>query len=135
MLCIPKVHPDGKILFRETLSQPKPGAIIFSVKGGGTGAKDVRDLRGVIERDNAAIGVLISLQEPTGPMKAEAAAAAGFYESKAWQARYPRLQLRTVEELLAGKVVERPPGVVQDEALKRAPKAKAATPEHPELEL
>lgn len=125
---------DGKILFRETLSQPKPGVIIFSVKGGGTGVKDVRDLRGVIERDGAAIGVLITLHEPTGPMKAEAAAA-GFYESKAWNAKYPRLQLRTVEELLAGEAVKRPPGALRDEALKRAPRARRAKVADPELEL
>lgn len=126
---------DGKILFRETLSQPKPHAIIFSVKGGGTGVGDVRDLRGVIEREKAAIGVLITLHEPTGPMKTEAAEA-GFYESAAWSAKYPRLQLRTVEELLADKAVERPPGVVQDEALKRAPRAREASGEaHPELKL
>ena len=125
---------DGKILFRETLSQPKPHAIIFSVKGGGTSVKDVRDLVGVLSREGAVIGVLITLYEPTGPMKTEAASA-GFYESKVWNKKYPRLQLRTVEELLAGKAVERPPGVVQDEALKRAPKAKVAGEVHPELEL
>ena len=66
-------------------------------------------------------------------MRSEAAEA-GFYESTAWGQTYPRLQLRTVQELLAGKAVERPPGIVQDEALKRAPKAKPAASEaHPEL--
>ena len=40
----------------------------------------VRDLRGVIEREKAEIGVLLSFEEPTAGMRAEAADA-GFYES------------------------------------------------------
>ena len=43
------------------------------------------------------------------------AAAARFYESKTWQKKYPKLQLRTVAELLEGKAVERPPTVAIDE--------------------
>ena len=125
---------DGKILFREKPGEPKPRAIIFSVKGGGTEVKDVRDLRGVIEREGAAIGVLITLHDPTGSMKTEAADA-GFYESKVWDRKYPRLQLCTVGQLLAGKFVLRPPTLALDESFKRAPKAKAAATVHPELEL
>jgi len=36
--------------------------------------KDVRDLRGVLEREKAAIGILISLQPATAPMETEAPA-------------------------------------------------------------
>ena len=86
--------------------------------------KDVRDLRGVLEREKAAMGVLISLQPPTGPMEAEAASA-GFYTHKMNQQQYPRLQLRTVKELMEGKGIERPSNVAAvDETFKRAPKAK-----------
>jgi len=46
----------------------------------------VRDLRGVIEREKAAIGILVSLQPPTGPMEAEAASA-GFKVHKVNQQR------------------------------------------------
>ena len=49
--------------------------IILSVKGGDLKATDVRDLRGVIEREKAEIGVLLTLEEPTKPMRAEAASA------------------------------------------------------------
>ncbi len=45
------------------------------------GVNHVRDLKGVIEREEAAIGALITLREPTKPMVTEAAAT-GFYESK-----------------------------------------------------
>ena len=52
------------------------GLIIISVKGGeNIGVKDVRDLRGVIEREDAEMGILITLADPPGTMMTEAAAA------------------------------------------------------------
>jgi site-specific DNA-methyltransferase (adenine-specific) len=126
---------DGKILFRDDLKAARPEQIIIQVKGGKTGVKDVRDLRGVLDREQAAIGILISLQPPTGPMEAEAASA-GFYEHKVNQQKYPRLQLRTVKELMEGKGIERPSTVAAtDETFKRAPKAKAKGGEQAALEL
>jgi DNA modification methylase len=116
---------DGKILFRDDLTVAKPEQIIIQVKGGKTGVKDVRDLRGVLDREKAAIGLLISLQPATSPMEAEAASA-GFYEHKMNKQKYPRLQLRTVKELMDGKTIERPSNVAAvDETFKKAPKTKA----------
>jgi len=116
---------DGKILFRDDLKAAKAEQIIIQVKGGKTGVKDVRDLRGVLDREKAAMGVLISLQPPTGPMEAEAASV-GFYAHKMNGQQYPRLQLRTVKELMEGKGIERPSNVAAvDETFKKAPKAKA----------
>jgi hypothetical protein len=115
---------DGKILFRDDLKASKPEQIIIQVKGGKTGVKDVRDLRGVLEREKAAKGVLISLQPPTGPMEAEAASA-GFYTHKMNEQQYPRLQLRTVKELMDGKGIDRPSNVAAlDETFKKAPESK-----------
>jgi len=125
---------DGKILFREAPKQPKPHQIILSVKGGGTGVRDVRDLRGVIEREGAVIGVLITLHPPTASMRAEAADA-GFYESKVWQRKYPRLQIFTVSELLEGRQVARPPTVALDATFRRAPKDSSRVQEQPDLAL
>jgi len=48
---------DGKILFRDDPKAAKPEQIIIQVKGGKTGVKDVRDLRGVLDREKAAIGI------------------------------------------------------------------------------
>jgi len=116
---------DGKIFFRDDPRAAKPEQIIIQVKGGKTGVKDVRDLRGVLEREKAVMGVLISLQPPTSPMEAEAASA-GFYEHKLNQQKFPRLQLRTVKELMEGKGIERPSSVASvDETFKKAPKAQA----------
>jgi len=68
----------------------------------------IRDLNGVIEREKAAIGVFITLEEPTNPMKKEATVA-GFYHSETWNKDYPRTQILTVEDLLSGKEVDMPP--------------------------
>jgi site-specific DNA-methyltransferase (adenine-specific) len=115
---------DGKILFRDDPKAAKPEQIIIQVKGGKTGVKDVRDLRGVLDREKAAIGILISLQPATGPMETEAASA-GFYEHKTNKQKFPRLQLRTVKELMEGKGIERPSTVAAtDETFKKAPESK-----------
>ena len=124
---------DGKILFRDDLTAPKPEQIILQVKGGKTGVKDVRDLRGVLDREKAAIGVLISLQPPTREMQAEAAST-GFYEHKMNKQKYPRIQLRTVKELMTGKGIERPSNVAAvDETFKKAPASKRKSAEEQAL--
>ncbi len=97
---------DGRLYFHDDVAGAKTKQIIFSVKAGRTSVPHVRDLRGVIERENAEIGVLLSLQEPTKPMRTEAMGA-GFYESP-WGTRHPRIQLLTVTDLLLGKGVNRP---------------------------
>jgi site-specific DNA-methyltransferase (adenine-specific) len=115
---------DGKILFRDDPKASKAEQIIIQVKGGKTGVKDVRDLRGVLDREKAAMGVLISLQPPTRDMVAEAVST-GFYEHKTIQQKYPRLQLRTVKDLMEGKAIERPSNVAAlDETFRKAPKSK-----------
>jgi site-specific DNA-methyltransferase (adenine-specific) len=81
----------------------------------------VRELRGVLEREKAALGVLITMREPTRPMRAEAASA-GLYTSPGRNKSYPRLQLLTVRELLAGKGIDYPPANV---TFRKAPKAAA----------
>lgn len=114
---------DGKVLFRDDPKAAKPEQIIIQVKGGNPGVKDVRDLRGVLDREKAAIGVLIVLDKITGPMETEAASA-GFYEHKTNKQKFPRLQLRTVKELMDGKGIERPTSAASlDETFKKAPKA------------
>ena len=124
---------DGKILFRDNPKAAKPEQIIIQVKGGKTGVKDVRDLRGVLEREKAAIGILVSLQPPTGPMETEAASA-GFYEHKTNRQKYPRLQLRTVNQLMEGKGIERPTSAAAiEETFKKAPESKKKDSEQWEL--
>ena len=62
---------------------------IVSVKGGdNVGVPMVRDLKGVLDREKAPIGVFLTLQEPTRPMEKEAASA-GFHTLGDRQ--YPRV--------------------------------------------
>ena len=89
----------------------------------------LRDLRGVVDREKAEIGVLISLNDATAPMRKEAASA-GFYTSP-W-GKHPKLQLLTVAELLDGKGINRPPQQTSV-TFKRAPKALAKGAEKVQL--
>jgi site-specific DNA-methyltransferase (adenine-specific) len=95
--------------------------VIISVKGGGVTVNQLRDLRGVIERDKAAIGVFICIEPPTKPMHKEAADA-GFYTSPQ-QTRHARLQILTIEDLLGGKKIDMP-AWRELRTFKKAPKAK-----------
>jgi DNA modification methylase len=122
---------DGRIIFQGD----KPGTfenVILSVKAGKTGSAHIRDLKGVLEREKAAIGVLISMQDPTSAMKTEAVTA-GFYESISWNRKYPKIQLLTVEELLEGKKIEMPPIKQLSVTFKTAPKAKKKKSEQHEF--
>lgn len=97
---------DGNIVYRN--GPYGDGRIIISVKGGDNlGVAMVRDLRGVIEREEAEMGLLVTLVEPTSPMVAEAAAA-GFVRKSA-HGRLPRLQVVTVGDLLDGRKPQLPP--------------------------
>ena len=62
------------------------------MKGGHVSSPQVRDLKGTVEREKAVMGLFITLEEPTGPMRTEAVSA-GFYHSDIWQRDYPKIQL------------------------------------------
>ena len=74
---------------------------------------------------NDAIGVLITLEPPTGPMKVEAVDA-GFYHSPIWDKDYPKIQILTIEELLQGKAVDMPPQTQTSVTFTKAPKVSKA---------
>jgi DNA modification methylase len=90
---------DGRIYF-----ETKDGLreMMIQVKGGKhVRPTDVRDLRGVLEREeNAAMAGFLSITPPTKAMLSEAAEA-GVYEYNG--VRYPRIQFLTTEDVLVGK--------------------------------
>jgi DNA modification methylase len=88
---------DGRIYFemKDTL-----GEMILSVKGGKLRPTDVRELRGVMEREEASFAGFLSLREPSKAMRTEAADA-GVIEYNGFQ--YPRLQMLTVQDVIEGK--------------------------------
>jgi site-specific DNA-methyltransferase (adenine-specific) len=88
---------DGLIYFRSDARTTERA--IVSVKGGAVSVPMIRDLKGVLEREKAPIGVFLTLVPPTRPMETEAASA-GFFELGG--RRYPRIQIITIEQALNG---------------------------------
>ncbi|MCJ7620991.1 MAG: restriction endonuclease [Anaerolineae bacterium] len=116
---------DGRLYFHDEAEGGKTKQVVLSVKAGHTSVAHVRDLRGVMEREQAAIGVLLTMQEPTQSMRAEAAGT-GFYDSPGWETRHPRVQILTVAQLLSGDGIDMPPIGQVSVTFKKAPKAKGA---------
>ncbi|MBA2684141.1 MAG: restriction endonuclease [Gemmatimonadaceae bacterium] len=121
---------DGRLYFHDGTAAGKTKSLIISVKAGHVTVSQVRDLVGVLQREKAEIGVLISFEEPTKPMRTEAASA-GLYDSP-W-GRHPRMQLLTVGELLEGKGIDYPRTAGTNQTFKQAPKAQSLIEAHPEL--
>ena len=123
---------DGKQFFFDDRSGIAK-QIIFSVKGGrNIGVSEVRDLIGVLQREQAEIGVYISFEEPTKPMQREAAEA-GFYASPDGK-KYPRLQLLTIKDILEGtKTVQYP--LLLDATFKKAPRYRPSAATNLSLDL
>lgn len=108
---------DGNLYF----GAKHEGRAIVSVKAGdNVGVSMIRDLRGVIEREGAGIGIFLTLTEPSKPMVTEAAGA-GQYELPGF-APVPRIQIVTIEEALTlrDRAVRLP--ARRDDAFKRAAK-------------
>jgi len=95
---------DGVIRFVDDASGGV-SRVVVQVKSGHVGVNAVRELETVAKND--AIGVLITLEPPTSPMKVEAADA-GYYHSPIYDEDYPKIQILTIEELLGGKTVDMP---------------------------
>jgi len=77
----------------------KPKRVIVQVKSGHVRSGDIRDLIGTVKRENAAIGVFITLEEPSRDMIKEALTA-GYYHSPGWGQDYPSIQILTIADLL-----------------------------------
>ena len=101
---------DGVINFFEPSDKGKDKArqVIVQVKSGKVKSGDIRDLKGTLEREKAALAVFITLKKPTQDMRKEALAA-GYYESAFWGKAYRRLQILTIADLLGGDSVDMPP--------------------------
>lgn len=89
---------DGHIFFRSGARTHEKA--IISIKGGGVGVKDIRELIAVVDRERAKLGIYVTLEAPTGPMVKEAAGA-GIYEGPT--GKVPKIQIVTIEDLFAGK--------------------------------
>ena len=91
---------DGVVYFIDGPRRATRKAIV-QVKSGKVSSPHIRDLKGTVDREKAALGLFITLEEPTNAMRTEAVSA-GYYRSEVWQRDYPKIQIRTVGELLSG---------------------------------
>lgn len=73
--------------------------IVFQVKSGGVERKDIATLRGDMGRSGAALGVLLTLEDPTVQMRREAKAA-GQYRHELMGRSYDCISVVTVREML-----------------------------------
>ena len=100
---------DGYIYYSSTTDmdtkagpKQRTDAAIISVKAGQrVGVAMVRDLKGVMEREKADIGIFVCVITPTREMEREAAAA-GVFVDPGTDETYPRLQIYTLAEYFAG---------------------------------
>jgi site-specific DNA-methyltransferase (adenine-specific) len=121
---------DGIIAFIDD-NTGKAKRVLVQVKSGHVNSSHIRDLKGTLQRENAAIGVYITLEEPTRDMTTEAVSA-GFYHSPGWNKDYPRIQILSIAQLLHGTEVQMPP---QFGTFKQAQRVQQSSHEQPDLGL
>ena len=91
------------------LDRDKQKRGVVSVKAGATGPAHVRDLAGVVSRDeDVEFGVFVCLHAPTQAMVQEALNH-GTWVSEYDQKTYPRIQILSAQDLIDGKAVRMPP--------------------------
>jgi len=92
---------DGVRYFVDEIKNKRPvmKTMLVQVKGGHVKVGDIRDFVGTLTREGAEMGVFVTLEKPTGPMRREAASAE-MYRSP-WNGKpYPKVQILTIDELL-----------------------------------
>lgn len=98
--------------------------IVFQVKSGGVKRGDIAALRGDMEREGAALAVLITLEDPSGPMKAEAKGT-GQFKHQEMGRTYDKISIVTVRDIVENeKRLDIPMSVEVVAAAKRASETK-----------
>lgn len=110
---------DGIISFMDG-ARGEVRRIIVQVKSGNVKSGDIRDLVGTVDREKAAIGVFITLDNPSKAMVTEAVTA-GYYRSPMMGRDYPRIQILSISDLLDGNKVNMPASSV---TFQQAPREK-----------
>jgi site-specific DNA-methyltransferase (adenine-specific) len=120
---------DGIINFQDKVGQYKKALV--SVKGGANIKREmIATLKGDMQREGAVTGILVTLEEPTGPMKTEAANAGRWTSDLLENKSYPVIQILTAKDILEGKTADLPAWGL--DTFKKAAKAKSKEA-HPEL--
>jgi hypothetical protein len=88
---------DGIAYFATSKNESE--RILFQVKSGGVNRSIIATLYGDMENTQAQMAILITLEEPTKPMKEEAARV-GTYHHPIMDRDYNRIQIVTVREII-----------------------------------
>jgi site-specific DNA-methyltransferase (adenine-specific) len=88
---------DGIAYFRS--EQDEPEKIILQVKSGNIKSGDIRDLQGTLTLEKAAMGIFISLKEPTKEM-IKTAKSAGIYQNKYMSQSSDIISIVTIQEII-----------------------------------
>ncbi|PHM09468.1 DNA methyltransferase [Nostoc sp. 'Peltigera malacea cyanobiont' DB3992] len=91
---------DGCAYFAESINYNR--AIILQVKSGKVSSRDIRDLYGTVTRENAAMGIFITLNEPTSAMIKEANSCGNYYHN-AMNRSYENIQIVTIKDMIENK--------------------------------
>lgn len=113
---------DGVIRFVDD-ADGKLKRVLVQIKSGHVSSATMRDLIGTLNREAAEMAMLVTLEPSTQPMRQEAVEA-GTYHSEAWNRSYPKVQILTIDELLAGTKPDVPP---MRATFDRAQRLRAAT--------
>jgi len=111
---------DGRMYFQDGANESLR-QIIISVKGGKLKSTFVRELQGAVARERAAMGILVTLHEPSKPMRRDMAS--GVYSCAS--GTYPKTQFVTVEQILSGTAFYFPP-IRKMDGVKRIVRSEAA---------
>jgi site-specific DNA-methyltransferase (adenine-specific) len=120
---------DGNLFFFDDDSG-RAKRCILQVKSGKVQAATVHALKGVLDREKAEMGALITLELPTAPMRTEATDAGFYHAGRLGLGKpVPRVQILTIEGLLAGRKLELPQayGAATFQRAPRQRKARRAT--------
>ena len=101
---------DGYINFFDDDSG-KAKTVLVQVKSGHVQRGVIATLKGDMEREKAEMGLLVTLEPPTEPMRQEALAAGLYVPEHFPDRRFPRVQIATLQELLDGNGPTLPRGL------------------------
>ena len=97
--------------------------VLVQVKSGHVQRNIIATLKGDMEREKAEMGLLVTLEPPTGPMEQEVAAAGLYVPEHFPDRQYPRVQIATIEDLLRGNGPDVPRlGLADAPTFRRAPR-------------
>lgn len=108
---------DGTQFFPVKFGSDEVGKVLYQVKSGHVGRRDISQLHGDMMSNGAQLGVFITLEEPTEPMRVQAQSA-GSYQLELMQKSLPVISIVTAREIVeAGARLELP---ISHEVHKRA---------------